>query len=136
MTLWDVQSAKVIREFKDSRGEGYRGAIFSPNGQRILSRDQETLKLWEVKSGKVLRTFEGHKDSVIACVFSADSPKIYSMSRSGGLSVWNCNSGKQLHSSRGIQGVRTLVRFRRMESVSFRLPWTAPRKSGIAKQGD
>jgi WD40 repeat protein/CHAT domain-containing protein len=53
-----------------------RGAIFSPDGNLILTRSSDkTARLWDLK-GNLLTVFQGHDDSVYDATFSPDGSRI------------------------------------------------------------
>jgi len=62
---------------------------FNSDGTKAISGDQEDAALlWDVKSGKVERVLEGHKDTVIACGWSADQKEFATASMDGTIRIY------------------------------------------------
>jgi len=91
---------------------GPSSVVTLPDGKRILSGGDRTLKLWDISSGKCLRTFSGHKISVNAVDISSDGR----LALSGGGSItaqgdhpkkdnsvrlWDIESGNCTHCFKG-----------------------------------
>lgn len=56
--------------------------------------DDTTVVLWDFETGEILQTFEGHFDIVWALEFDAESQRLYSGSRDGGLYGWDIETGE------------------------------------------
>jgi WD40 repeat protein len=76
IVLWDVATAKPLREFK--RIKMPRSLAFSPDGKLLASGNaggktpEQTLTLWDVASGEIEANFEGHETEVFSVAFSPD----------------------------------------------------------------
>jgi WD40 repeat protein len=67
-----------------------------PDGQRVLSGGDRTLKLWDLGSGTMLRTLEGHSDRVWAVTVLPDGKTALSASDDRTLKLWNLDTGALL----------------------------------------
>ncbi len=75
--------------------EGVNSAVFSPDGNSILTAEGDsTAKLWSV-SGKLLATFSGHSTEVTSAAFSPDGNTILTASRDNSANLWD-SGGKLL----------------------------------------
>jgi WD40 repeat protein/TPR repeat protein len=78
-----------------------RSATFSPDGNRLLTVNEQSAKLWDLASGKELLTL-AYEDNVaiVNAVFSPDGTRILTTSdgrEKGDIAkVWNSVSGKEL----------------------------------------
>ena len=64
-------------------------AVFSPDGETIVTAsDDETAKLWDLK-GKLLATLTGHEKELRSAIFSPDGKAIVTASDDGTAKVWN-----------------------------------------------
>ena len=105
---------KIITKSIRAAGRTFTGhtdqvtyAIFSPDGQRILSTgDDHSVRLWDVETGKQIRKFAGHESMVICCLFTRDGKRAVSCcgwppdSTDRSIRVWNIETGKELRSGR------------------------------------
>lgn len=72
-----------------------QGAIFSPDGRRILSASKDnTARLWDA-DGRPLATLAGHTKSVTRATFSPDGQRILTASNDQTARLWDL-SGRQL----------------------------------------
>jgi WD40 repeat protein/serine/threonine protein kinase/tetratricopeptide (TPR) repeat protein len=73
--LWDVATGKLIRLLQGDRP--IQWAVFSPNGQRILTIEMEAmLRVWETETGKQLWTFRTSANHMDQSSFSPDGRKL------------------------------------------------------------
>jgi WD40 repeat protein/uncharacterized caspase-like protein len=88
--LWNTATQKLIRTF-----EGHL-ATFSPDGGKVISADDRTLKLWDVDTGDLLRSLKGHSGIVRAVVYSRDGRRLLSASADGTVRLWSLDTGSEL----------------------------------------
>ena len=68
---------------------GISSAVFSPDGERILTANHDnTARLWD-KTGIPLVVLEGHTDFVTSAVFSKDGNRIFTTSSDGTARLWD-----------------------------------------------
>jgi hypothetical protein len=71
-----------------------RGAIYSPDGKRILSWSfDQTLRLWDAATGAAIGEPMRHEDRVNGAVYSADGKRILSWSTDQTLRLWDAATG-------------------------------------------
>jgi WD40 repeat protein/DNA-binding CsgD family transcriptional regulator len=97
MTLiqWNIQTGDIIHTL-----EGHTDAVdcvaFSPDGAAILSGSADmTLIQWDAASGERLMTFEGSNARVTGVAF-VPNQRIVSITRAGGLYLWDAATGTRL----------------------------------------
>ena len=70
------------------------GALYSPDGKRILSwSDDKTLRLWDAATGAAIGEPMRHEDSVDGALFSPDGQRILSWSDDKTLRLWDAATG-------------------------------------------
>lgn len=89
--LWDISTGQKIKEI--GVGEDFvRFAALLPDAKRILSGQQDTLKLWDADTGKNLLTIN-NESYVDAAALSPDGTTAVSGSRGGVIKVWSLRDG-------------------------------------------
>jgi len=93
---------------------GHSGFVFSvafsPDGGRVLSGGDTTLKLWDTATGALIRTFEGHSDMVSSVAFSPDGARVLSGSWDKTIKQWDVATGVLIRTFEGhSEGVRSVA---------------------------
>jgi WD40 repeat protein len=90
--LWEVASGRAIGPPLRHAGE-IRAVVFSPDGKRILTRD-DWVRLWDAESGGPLgKPLNNHGDGVMT--FSPDSRLVLLGDRSGQAGLWDASTAQQ-----------------------------------------
>lgn len=93
-----ADATNKIRESLVLRGHeaAVLGAIFSPDGARILTASADrTAKLWDSASGALAVTLNGHEDEVVSATFSPDGRRVLTASKDNTARMWDAGSGQQ-----------------------------------------
>jgi WD40 repeat protein len=89
MKLWNVADGKRIAEFTDfaaQPGHSFWAEIrFSPDGKRIFTCGDGTIKVWDANFGTLLLTFP---EVQLPMVMSRDGNTIAAATRQGAVKVW------------------------------------------------
>ncbi|MCB0609241.1 MAG: caspase family protein [Lewinella sp.] len=98
ITLWDLES-RTIRKTLSGHASRINDAVFSPDGQQMLTGSGDgTARLW-TRDGTLVNTFEGHAGQVWKVAFSPDGKQILTAGADKTLRIWDPQSGKLLHTS-------------------------------------
>ncbi|MDE2508090.1 MAG: WD40 repeat domain-containing protein, partial [Planctomycetota bacterium] len=96
ISLWDVESGKLIRDWKDRHADTVLSLDFSPDGKRLASGGADKIaRVVEVPSGKLVHVFEGHTHHVLGVSFRADGRILGTSGADGVLVVWDMISGER-----------------------------------------
>ncbi len=82
----------VLQEFPS--GDGI--AVFSPDGQRVLTASEGTAQLWDAATGKSLGEPMKHGKDILTAVFSADGQRVVTTSQDGTAQIWDAATGTPL----------------------------------------
>jgi hypothetical protein len=88
---------------------GHTGEIlsvcFSPDGTRLASAGDNTVKVWDVRTGQELLTLQGHTGGVLSVCFSPDGTRLASAGDQT-VKVWDARTGRE---QRTLQGHKSFV---------------------------
>ena len=107
--IWDAQTRQTVRKLGREQGSAadqhqgrVNGAVFSPDGQRILTvSDDGTAKLWKVGTWELERTLSGHTGPVLHGAFSHDGSQIVTSSEDTTARLWDTATGDERFALRG-----------------------------------
>ena len=67
---------------------------FSPDGRRVVTANEESVRIWDTESGSAVTPPMQHNDRVMHAVFSADGTRVLTASADRTARVWNAASGQ------------------------------------------
>jgi hypothetical protein len=107
--VWDINSISEPLMLRGHEGKVW-SAAFSPEGKRIASSSDKTIKIWDAeKGGEPLRTIVGHDFWVCSVAFSPDGRRIASGSDGDTIKVWDIDSTREpltlIGHTRGVSAV-------------------------------
>ncbi|MCP4696370.1 MAG: hypothetical protein GY862_05935, partial [Gammaproteobacteria bacterium] len=80
---------------------GVGGAVFSPDGKRLLTRSGNNAYLWDIHGGRVLHILKGHEESVNHAAFSPNGKTLVTASWDDTVRLWDTRDGRVLHILKG-----------------------------------
>jgi WD40 repeat protein/serine/threonine protein kinase len=109
--LWNLPTGAEALTLEASRGEGFHGAAFSPDGRYLAAGELGILKLWDVATGRLLQSIGGHNGQVWGVAFSPDGRQLASAGADGTVRVWEVPRGEEVVLLRGHRGAVRSVAF-------------------------
>jgi RNA polymerase sigma factor (sigma-70 family) len=103
--IFEVES---LKETGTLRGHKYyvNGLAFAPDGKKLASADDATLRIWDMTTSQEERRITGHERAVEGVAYSPDGKMLASVGADQRVRVWDPSKGAELHSidTPGIQG--------------------------------
>jgi len=85
--VWSISTGKLLNEIQE---KNLSTAIFSPNGQTIISGNYENeIKIWTTQKRELIRTLTGHTNDIMSLDISSDGLTLASASRDNTIKVWS-----------------------------------------------
>jgi WD40 repeat protein/DNA-binding CsgD family transcriptional regulator len=100
VSLLDVATGQEISQFTENIGV-VNWLEFSPDGQYLVTADNEMARLWEVQTGEQVRQFVGHTDKVYMVRLSFDGHYLVTGSLDNTARIWDVTTGIQLQQFAG-----------------------------------
>jgi WD40 repeat protein/serine/threonine protein kinase/tetratricopeptide (TPR) repeat protein len=108
--LFEIATGREIFRLAKDAG-GFHAAAFSPDGLRLASDWDTSVRLLDVQTGRVLSTLAGDNGTVLSIAFSPDGALLVSGTEDGTVKLWDAKSGKGLWTSRKHAGPVTAMGF-------------------------
>jgi WD40 repeat protein/class 3 adenylate cyclase len=94
--VWDVQSGAILHRFTGHNGGGdLQTAIFSPDGQYLLTCDPAGIMLWSLRAPNGLPQFVGHTAG-LGAIFTPDGKRVVTFANDNTARVWDAQTGQTL----------------------------------------
>lgn len=112
LTLIDVATGEVVREFTEPHSDVILCARFSPEGDFIATAGTDRfMRVFNATTGEHVRNFEGHTAHVQSVAWSSDGRTLVTTGSDSVAKVWNALTGEQLRTIQGFGKEVTGVRF-------------------------
>ncbi len=86
--IWDVETTRVVREFKVDAGLTY--AVFNPQGTHLsISTKDGHILTYDISDGAIVHDIEAHEDVIWWLAYSPDGSRIVSASADMTARVWD-----------------------------------------------
>lgn len=108
--VWDCNSGRSLRWFKEQHKEQIQGIALAPGGQLAVTVSDKEMKSWEVGSGRSLRTTVGPALKGAVRVATDGMGRFALIKRPGeGLEVWELETGRRLRTLPEITAEATAI---------------------------
>lgn len=112
LTLINVETGEVVREFTEPHSDVILCARFSPEGDFVATAGTDRfMRTFNVATGEHVRNFEGHTAHVQSVAWSSDGRTLVTTGSDSVAKVWNALTGEQLRTIQGFGKEVTGVRF-------------------------
>jgi WD40 repeat protein len=96
ISVWDVASGNLIREWKERHTDAVLSLDFSADGKKLASGGADKIaRVTDVASGKVVNVLEGHTHHVLGVSFRSDGRVLGTSGADNSVIVWDMISGER-----------------------------------------
>ena len=113
ITLWDIESGKLTKNYAERHLDSVFALDFSPDGRLLASGGADkAVRITDLTTGKVVKVFEGHTHHVLGVTWRADGRLLASSGADNVVKVWDWTTGDRRKSVDGwdkeVTGIRYL----------------------------
>ena len=113
ITLWDISTGKLVKNYADRHLDSVFAIDFSPDGKLLASGGADkAVRITDLSSGKMIKVFEGHTHHVLGLTWRADGRLLASSGADNVVKVWDWTTGDRRKSVDGwdkeVTGIRYL----------------------------
>ena len=113
ITLWDIATGKLVKNYAERHLDSVFALDFSPDGKLLASGGADkAVRITDLTSGKVVKVFEGHTHHVLGLSWRADGRLLASSGADNVVKVWDWTTGDRRKSVDGwdkeVTGIRYL----------------------------
>lgn len=102
ITLWDVATGKLTKDYAETHLDSVFALDFSPDGKLIASGGADkAVRITDLSTGKVVKVFEGHTHHVLGVSWRADGRLLASSGADNVVKVWDWTTGDRRKSVDG-----------------------------------
>ncbi|MDI1313443.1 c-type cytochrome domain-containing protein [Prosthecobacter sp.] len=102
ITLWDVATGKLTKNYAERHLDSIFALDFSPDGKLLASGGADkALRITDLSTGKVVKVFEGHTHHVLGVSWRADGRLLASSGADNVVKVWDWTTGDRRKSVDG-----------------------------------
>ncbi len=102
ITLWDVTTGKLTKEYAERHLDSIFALDFSPDGKLLASGGADkAVRITDLSTGKVVKVFEGHTHHVLGVSWRADGRLLASSGADNVVKVWDWTTGDRRKSVDG-----------------------------------
>ncbi len=96
ISLWDVASGELLKNWAERHTDAVLSLDFSPDGKLLASGGADKIaRVTDLASGKQVNLFEGHTHHVLGVAFRADGRVLASAGGDGVVLVWDMIMGER-----------------------------------------
>lgn len=112
LTLWDVASGKLLKDWPDRHRDSVLSVEFSPDGKYIASGGADkTVRIINIADGSQTKMFEGHTHHVLGVSWRSDGRILASAGADNVVKTWDMVTGERRKSIEGWDKEVTSVQF-------------------------
>ncbi len=113
ITLWDIHSGKLTKNYAERHLDSIFALDFTPDGKLLASGGADkAVRITDLSSDKVIKVFEGHTHHVLGVSWRADGRLLASSGADNVVKVWDWTTGERRKSVAGwdkeVTGIRYL----------------------------
>jgi WD40 repeat protein len=110
--IFDVQSAKELKDIKNGHSDTVLGVAFSPDDKVLATCGADKfVKTFEVSDGKFIKAFEGHTHHVLDVDWQANGKQLASAGADNLIKIWDYEKGEQVRTIAGHTKQVTRLKF-------------------------
>lgn len=94
ITLWDIETGKLTKEYAERHLDSVFALDFSPDGKLLASGGADkAVRITDLSTGKMIKVFEGHTHHVLGVTWRADGRLLASSGADNVVKVWDWTTG-------------------------------------------
>jgi WD40 repeat protein len=94
--IWDTASWTLLGVLI-GHSQPPRDISYSPDGKRIITAGDKTIRIWDASTYRELTTLSGHAAEVLQARFTPDGKSILSIDRNGEAKIWQSAAAAEGH---------------------------------------
>ena len=104
ISLWDVASGHLVKDWPERHSDAVLSLDFSPDGKLLASGGADKIaRVTDIASGRQVRVFEGHTHHVMDVAFRADGRVLATAGGDGVVLVWDMILGERQEEDRRLE---------------------------------
>jgi len=94
ITLWDIETGKLTKEYAERHLDSVFALDISPDGKLLASGGADkAVRITDLSTGKMIKVFEGHTHHVLGVTWRADGRLLASSGADNVVKVWDWTTG-------------------------------------------